>query len=55
VAADSLVLATTNRADVSLRQELADLGISAALIGDAHAPRLAAQAFHDGRKLALSL
>ncbi|VVT26261.1 Oxidoreductase, FMN-binding/pyridine nucleotide-disulfide oxidoreductase [Roseovarius sp. EC-HK134] len=55
VAADSLVLATTNRADVSLRQGLADLGISAALIGDAHAPRLAAQAFHDGRKLALSL
>jgi 2,4-dienoyl-CoA reductase-like NADH-dependent reductase (Old Yellow Enzyme family) len=55
VAADSLVLATTNRADVSLRQELADLGISAALIGDAHAPRLAAQAFHDGRKLALGL
>ena len=55
VAADSLVLATTNRADVSLRHGLADLGISAALIGDAHAPRLAAQAFHDGRKLALSL
>ena len=55
VAADSLVLATTNRADVSLRHGLADLGIAAALIGDAHAPRLAAQAFHDGRKLALSL
>jgi 2,4-dienoyl-CoA reductase-like NADH-dependent reductase (Old Yellow Enzyme family) len=55
VAADSLVLATTNRADVSLRQELADFGISALLIGDAHAPRLAAQAFHDGRKTALTL
>lgn len=55
VAADSLVLATTNRADVSLREELAERGISARLIGDAHAPRLAAQAIHDGRKTALAL
>ncbi|WP_417727358.1 FAD-dependent oxidoreductase [Roseovarius sp.] len=55
VAADSLVLATTNRADVSLREELAERGISVRLIGDAHAPRLAAQAFHDGRKEALAL
>ncbi|KJS43640.1 MAG: oxidoreductase [Roseovarius sp. BRH_c41] len=55
VAADSLVLATTNRADVSLRDELAAQGVVARLIGDAHAPRLAAQAFHDGRKMALVL
>lgn len=55
MAADSLILATTNRADVSLRQDLAARGITTSLIGDAHAPRLAAQAFHDGRKTALTL
>jgi 2,4-dienoyl-CoA reductase-like NADH-dependent reductase (Old Yellow Enzyme family)/thioredoxin reductase len=55
IAADSLILATTNRADVSLHHDLGALGITASLVGDAHAPRLAAQAFHDGRKTALKL
>ena len=55
IAADSLVLATTNRADMTLFHDLARHGIAAHLIGDAHAPRLAAQAFHDGRNLALRL
>ncbi|UWQ90325.1 FAD-dependent oxidoreductase [Rhodobacteraceae bacterium M382] len=55
MAADSLVLSTVNRANCDLRPALAELGISAQLIGDAHAPRNAALAFHDGRKLALDL
>lgn len=55
VAADSLVLATTNRADTALSHDLARAGVTARLVGDAHAPRLAAQAFHDGRRIGLSL
>jgi len=53
--ADSLVLATVNKADNSLHQDLSDHGIRAVLIGDAAAPRNAAYAIYEGRKLALSL
>ena len=51
--ADSLVMATTNRAFDPLSEPLADL--SPTLIGDAAAPRYAPYAFHDGRKAALAL
>jgi hypothetical protein len=53
MAADSLVMATTNRAFDPLSEPLADL--SPTLIGDAAAPRHAPYAFHDGRKAALAL
>jgi NADPH-dependent 2,4-dienoyl-CoA reductase/sulfur reductase-like enzyme len=53
--ADDLVLATGNRADTGLFKGLAALGIAAVQIGDALAPRNAAAALHEGRKLALDL
>lgn len=53
--AESLVLATVNVADMSLRGELAERGIAAQLIGDANAPRNAAFAIYEGRKAALAL
>ena len=55
IAADSLVLATGNRADPELARALRALGYTPHLIGDANAPRLAAAAFYEGRKLGLSL
>ncbi|HEY9037847.1 MAG TPA: FAD-dependent oxidoreductase [Roseovarius sp.] len=55
IAADTLVLATTNVADMSLRDELAQRGVIAQVIGDANAPRNAAFAIFDGRKIALAL
>ena len=55
IPAETLVVATVNRADNSLVQTLASLGITAALIGDANAPRTAAAAFYEGRKLGLEL
>lgn len=55
VEADDLVLATANRADGALTLDLAERGIAAAALGDAAAPRMAALAFHDGRRWALGL
>lgn len=54
LAADSLVLATTNVADASMRHELAAMGITTQLIGDANAPRNAAMALFEGRKAGLA-
>ncbi|MEZ5911242.1 MAG: hypothetical protein R3D84_02615 [Paracoccaceae bacterium] len=51
--ASALVISTTNRAFDPLSGELD--GIETHLIGDAAAPRLAAYAFHEGRKLGLTL
>jgi NADPH-dependent 2,4-dienoyl-CoA reductase/sulfur reductase-like enzyme len=51
--ASALVMSTTNRAFDPLSVELD--GIETHLIGDASAPRQAPYAFHEGRKLALSL
>ena len=53
--ADCLVLATTNVADTQLRRDLAARGITATPIGDANAPRNAAMAFFDGRKVGIAL
>lgn len=55
ITADDLVMATTNRVDESLAEVLATLGVGFRRLGDAAAPRMAALAFHDGRKWALSL
>ncbi|WP_138471520.1 FAD-dependent oxidoreductase [Poseidonocella sp. HB161398] len=57
LAADSLVLATTNVADTWLHDELREAGEArpVALIGDALAPRLAVAAIYEGRVLGQSL
>lgn len=55
LAADSLVLATTNVADTSMRHALAAKGISTQAIGDANAPRNAALAIFEGRKAGLAV
>jgi len=53
--ADTLILATLNRAETWLRDDLADSGLEIHAIGDCSAPRLANMAFYEGRKLALEL
>jgi 2,4-dienoyl-CoA reductase-like NADH-dependent reductase (Old Yellow Enzyme family) len=53
IAASALVMSTTNRAFDPLSAALADMEIH--LIGDAAAPRQAPYAFHEGRKVGLSL
>lgn len=50
IAADSLVLATVNRANDGLLGDLDTRGVQARLIGDAASPRLAAFAFYEGGK-----
>ena len=55
VAADNLVLATTNVAFDKVGLELNELSIAHHEIGDCVAPRLAPYAFYEGRKLGLSL
>ncbi|MDV7270815.1 FAD-dependent oxidoreductase [Thioclava sp. A2] len=55
IAADTLVLATGNRADTALYHDLLALGITPHLIGDASAPRLAAAAIREGRLTGLAL
>ena len=55
VEASALVLATTNIAFNELELELADTNLVVQTIGDCVAPRQAAYAFHEGRKLGLSL
>jgi hypothetical protein len=52
---DSLVLATTNRPVNALTAELADGDLEVHSIGDTVAPRTAAMAFYEARKLALTL
>ncbi|MDI3338300.1 FAD-dependent oxidoreductase [Defluviimonas aestuarii] len=51
--ASALVISTTNRAFDPLSADLSD--VETHLIGDAAAPRQAPYAFHEGRKVALSL
>ena len=53
IAASGLVMATTNRAFDPFPEDFA--GKQTLRIGDCVAPRLAAYAFHEGRKLALSI
>ncbi|MFZ1470582.1 MAG: FAD-dependent oxidoreductase [Paracoccaceae bacterium] len=53
IAASALVMATTNRSFDPFPESFA--GKKTHRIGDCTAPRLAAYAFHEGRKLALSL
>lgn len=55
IAADTLVLATGNRADPDLPAALRALGVGFAVIGDANAPRLAAAAIYEGRVAGLGL
>jgi hypothetical protein len=52
---DSLVLATTNTADNALQTDLQAAGLAHHAIGDCLAPRHAAAAIFEGRRLALSL
>nr|WP_298685343.1 FAD-dependent oxidoreductase [uncultured Dongia sp.] len=52
---DSLVLATTNTSDSALQTELQDAGLGHHAIGDCLAPRHAAAAIFEGRRLALTL
>ena len=53
---DTLVLATTNRAEDGLARALVgDDGLEVHAIGDCVAPRTASMAFHEARKLALAL
>ena len=53
--ASAIVTATTNRVDNTIELALAENGARFHLIGDAAAPRTAPFAFHDGRKIGLSL
>ncbi|WP_420859626.1 FAD-dependent oxidoreductase [Marivivens marinus] len=55
IAADTLVLATGNRADPDLPATLRALGVGFTAIGDANAPRLAAAAIYEGRVAGLGL
>ncbi|GKY89254.1 FAD-dependent oxidoreductase [Sinisalibacter aestuarii] len=55
IAADGLVLATSNRADTTLAEELRARSLAPVLIGDGSAPRLASAAIYDGRVAGLSL
>jgi len=55
IEADALVLATTNVADTTLADALADDGLDLHAIGDCVAPRQAPYAFYEGRKLGLTL
>ncbi|WP_319825948.1 FAD-dependent oxidoreductase [Thalassovita sp.] len=55
IEADALVLSTGGQADHTLPDTLRDMGLPAQLIGDALAPRSAAAAIYEGRKLGLSL
>ena len=52
---NSLVLATTNVADSALQEELGAAGMEFDAVGDCLAPRHAAAAIYEGRKLGLSL
>ncbi len=53
IAADSLVLATANRAEDHLARTIETTGLAVYSIGDCVAPRQAAYAIYEGRKIAL--
>ncbi len=53
--ADTLVTATTNRAFDDLARELERRGVACSAIGDGVAPRQAAYAIHDGRRVAMNI
>ena len=55
IIADSLVLATVNTVDNDLPNDLISHGIDFYLIGDAAAPRQAAYAIYEGKKVALTI
>ena len=55
LAADSLVMATTNFPVDGLMAPLAALGMAVDSIGDCAAPRQAPYAFFDGRKIGLEI
>ena len=55
IEADTLVLATCNRSETWLQDELNGAAISVHAIGDCVAPRHANMAFYEGRKLGLAL
>lgn len=55
IAADTLVFATANRAENSLALALQQRSVRVSEIGDAAAPRQAAYAIYDGRKVSLEL
>jgi thioredoxin reductase len=55
LAFDALVLATVNRADTEVAEELRAAGAGFRAIGDCLAPRHAPAAIYEGRKLGLSL
>jgi 2,4-dienoyl-CoA reductase-like NADH-dependent reductase (Old Yellow Enzyme family)/thioredoxin reductase len=55
ITADSLVLATGNRTDTALLEELRARNIDVRPIGDTAAPRLAAAAIRDGREVGLRI
>ena len=52
---DTLVLACTNTPEDELTRALDDAGLEVHTIGDAVSARTASMAFHEARKLALSL
>jgi pyruvate/2-oxoglutarate dehydrogenase complex dihydrolipoamide dehydrogenase (E3) component len=51
IAADALILATCNRANTTLADDLAGSGLEMHPIGDCVAPRHANMAFYEGRAL----
>jgi 2,4-dienoyl-CoA reductase-like NADH-dependent reductase (Old Yellow Enzyme family)/NADPH-dependent 2,4-dienoyl-CoA reductase/sulfur reductase-like enzyme len=56
IAADTLVLATTNVSETTVADELAELGVDGVrVVGDALAARLAVHAIHDGRVAGMSI
>ena len=55
IEASAIVTATANRVDNDIEHALADSDIRFHVVGDAAAPRQAPYAFHDGRKIGLSL
>ena len=55
VAADSLVLATTNQAQDELWRDLQAEGVNAVNIGDSQAPRLAPFVIYEGRVAGMSV
>lgn len=55
IPADDLVMSTANRVDDGFMRDLAERSVPFDRLGDAAAPRMAALAFHDGRKWALGL
>lgn len=55
IPAASLVLATSNRCDATLLEDLRARNIDVRPVGDAAAPRLAAAAFRDGRMIGMAV